>query len=92
MLYSIDLIAAGNLVIDHMLPAIMLFFALALAIVFIDRKETSMNQKPKGLPHKSGQTLPSYPAEVIKQKQKAEQREIAGRHKNSGAKDHKGAR
>lgn len=51
-----------------------------------------MNQKPKDTPHKSGQTLPSYPAEVIKQKQKAEQREIAGRHKNSGAKDHKGAR
>lgn len=36
MLYSIDLIAAGSLVVDHMLPAIMLFFALALAIVFID--------------------------------------------------------
>jgi len=30
--------------------------------------------------------------EVIKQKQKAEQREIAGWHKNSGPKDHKGAR
>ncbi|PKO49338.1 MAG: hypothetical protein CVU31_01110 [Betaproteobacteria bacterium HGW-Betaproteobacteria-4] len=36
MLYSIDLIAAGGLVVDYTLPAIMLFFALALAIVFID--------------------------------------------------------
>ncbi|MGB4062295.1 MAG: hypothetical protein WBK19_00540 [Azonexus sp.] len=51
-----------------------------------------MNQKPKETPPKSGQALPSYSEEVIKQKQKAEQREIAGRHRNSGAKDHKGAR
>lgn len=51
-----------------------------------------MNQKPKEPPHKTGQTLPAYSEEVIKQKQKAEQREIAGRHKNSGPKDHKGAR
>lgn len=36
MLYSIDLIGAGSLVVDHMLPAIMLFFALALVIVFVD--------------------------------------------------------
>jgi hypothetical protein len=36
MLYSIDLIAAGSLVVEHMLPALLLFFALALAIVFID--------------------------------------------------------
>lgn len=51
-----------------------------------------MNRKPKEVPHKSGQTSPSYSEEVIKQKQKAEQREIAGRHKNSGPKGHKGAR
>ncbi|MBS1138678.1 MAG: hypothetical protein H6R13_131 [Proteobacteria bacterium] len=36
MLYSIDLLAAGALAIDHMLPVLMLFVALALAIVFID--------------------------------------------------------
>jgi hypothetical protein len=36
MLYTIDLIAAGSLVVDHMLPLFMLFIALALAIVFID--------------------------------------------------------
>jgi hypothetical protein len=54
--------------------------------------EASMNQKPKDPPHKTGQTTPSFSDEVIKQKQKAEQREIAGRHKNSGPKDHKGAR
>lgn len=51
-----------------------------------------MNQKPKDAPHNSGQTAPSYSEEVIKQKQKAEQREIAGRHKNSGPNDHNGAR
>ena len=28
MLYSIDLIAAGSLVVDHMLPVFMLFVAL----------------------------------------------------------------
>jgi hypothetical protein len=55
-------------------------------------QEAFMNQKPKDSPHKSGQAAPSYPDEVIKQKQRAEQREIAGRHKNSGPKDHKGAR
>ena len=55
-------------------------------------QETLMNQKPKEPPHKTGQTPPSYSEDVIKQKQKAEQREIAGRHKNSGPKDHKGAR
>ena len=36
MLYSIDLIAAGTLVVEHMLPVLMLFGALALVIVFID--------------------------------------------------------
>lgn len=36
MLHSIDLVAASSLVVDHMLPALMLFVALALAIVFID--------------------------------------------------------
>jgi hypothetical protein len=30
--------------------------------------------------------------EVKKQKQKAEEQEVAGRHKNDGQKDHKGAR
>ena len=30
--------------------------------------------------------------EVNKQKQKAEEHEVAGRHKNDGQKDHKGAR
>lgn len=51
-----------------------------------------MNQQPKEQHHKSGQKPPSLPEEVIKQKQKAEQREVAGRHKNDGPKDHKGSR
>ncbi len=43
------------------------------------------NQKP----------LPTHPfpaAEIKQQKQKAETLEVAGRHKNDGQKDHKGAR
>lgn len=36
MLYSIDLLAAGTLVVDHLFPVLMLFVALALVIVFID--------------------------------------------------------
>jgi hypothetical protein len=36
MLYSIDLIAAGSLVVDHVVPVFMLFVGLALAIVFIE--------------------------------------------------------
>lgn len=51
-----------------------------------------MNQKPKVQRGKSGQPPPSLSENVIKQKQKAEQREIAGRHKNDGQKGHKGAR
>jgi hypothetical protein len=37
-------------------------------------------------------TRPSDSEEVKTQKQKAEEREIKGRHKNDGQKDHKGAR
>jgi hypothetical protein len=55
-------------------------------------EEILMTRIPDKSPRQPGQTQPSYPAEVIKQKQKAEEREIAGRHKNSGPKDHKGAR
>jgi hypothetical protein len=55
-------------------------------------QEIFMNQKPVEPAHKTGQIPPSYSEGVIKQKQKAEQREIAGRHKNSGPKDHKGSR
>jgi len=51
-----------------------------------------MTQQTRDQHLKPGQTQP-YPAEEVKkQKQKAEQREVAGRHKNDGQKDHKGAR
>lgn len=36
MLYSIDLIAAGTLVVDNVFPVFMLFVALALVIALID--------------------------------------------------------
>ncbi len=47
----------------------------------------------------SPKTTPAHPAEtkparhlVDEQRAKAEQAEVAGRHKNDGQKDHKGAR
>ncbi len=36
MLYSIDLLATGSLVVDHMFPAFMLFVALVLVVALID--------------------------------------------------------
>jgi hypothetical protein len=51
-----------------------------------------MNHKPTEAPVKSGQPAPSYSEKVNNQKQKAVQREIAGRHKNTGTKDHQRGR
>jgi hypothetical protein len=51
-----------------------------------------MNQQNKNQPK---QPVPphAFPAEEVnKQKLKAEEHEVAGRHKNNGQKDHKGAR
>ena len=54
------------------------------------QKGNEQHQKPGlGAP---GQTPPSHTEEANKQKQEAEQKEVAGRHKNDGQKDHKGAR
>lgn len=51
-----------------------------------------MTQQTKNPQQKPGQAHPSHAEEVNKQKQKAEQQEVSGRHKNEGQKDHKGAR
>lgn len=51
-----------------------------------------MTQQTKNPHQKPGQTHPYPLEEVNKQKQKAEEHEVAGRHKNDGPKDHKGAR
>lgn len=51
-----------------------------------------MTQQTKDYHQKSGQAHPSPLEEVKKQKQKAEEHEVAGRHQNDGQKDHKGAR
>ena len=56
-----------------------------------------MTQQTKDQHQKPGQTHPSTLEgadieEVNKQKQKAKELEVAGRHKNDGQKDHKGAR
>lgn len=49
------------------------------------------HQKPGGQTHPSPLESADI-EEVNKQKQKAEELEVAGRHKNDGQKDHKGAR
>lgn len=49
------------------------------------RQTKDQHQQPK-------QTHPPPVKDVNEQKQKAEQNEVAGRHKNDGQKDHKGAR
>ena len=51
-----------------------------------------MPRQTKDQQQKSRQTRPASLDDVNKQKQKAEQREVDGRHKNDGQKDHKGAR
>ncbi len=51
-----------------------------------------MNQKTNPHEQKSDQTRSAMTQEQIKQKQKAEEKEVAGKHKNDGQKDHKGAR
>ena len=51
-----------------------------------------MTKQPKDQYQKPEHPRPSALEELNKQKQKAEQTEVAGRHKNDGHKDHKGAR
>lgn len=53
-----------------------------------------MTQPTKNQRHKPEQIIPSPSTldETTRQKLKAEEREVAGRHKNDGQKDHKGAR
>jgi hypothetical protein len=51
-----------------------------------------MKQKIKNIPHKPGQAYPTILEDAKRQKQEAEQLEVAGRHKNDSQKDYKGAR
>lgn len=51
-----------------------------------------MTQKSKAPHQKPEPAHPSPLKDVNMQKEKAEQAEVAGRHKNDGPKDHKGAR
>ena len=52
------------------------------------------NQKNNNLPQTQGKTLPMINSRpnAKNERQKAEEKEVAGRHKNDGQKDHKGAR
>jgi len=50
-------------------------------------------QQPAKTPHpKSEKVRPHQKEDAEEQRQKAERAEILGRHKNTGQKDHKGAR
>lgn len=51
-----------------------------------------MKQEAKNGNQKQMKSQPSKMDELNSQKQKAEVKEVAGRHKNDGQKDHKGAR
>lgn len=51
-----------------------------------------MKQELKSGNQKQMKNQPSRTDELNSQKQKAEVKEVAGRHKNDGQKDHKGAR
>lgn len=51
-----------------------------------------MHKQPKGPPQKSVYTPAAPSPDAIKQKQKAEELEVSGLHKNQGPKDHKGVR
>jgi len=51
-----------------------------------------MTQPTKGPHTKPGPTHPSPKVDANQQKAKAEPAEVLGRHKNTGQKDHKGAR
>jgi hypothetical protein len=51
-----------------------------------------MNQQPKDQPKQPVQQHSFPTEEVNKQKQKAEEHEVSGRHKNDGQKYHKGSR
>jgi hypothetical protein len=50
-----------------------------------------MNQQPREQQQNSIKSVPLDSEEVKIQKLKAEEREVMGRHKNDGQKDHKGA-
>jgi hypothetical protein len=69
----------------------------AIAVRVITHHEESPTMKqPAQDPHKnSGPARPPADQEAARheqQKRQAESREVAGRHKNDGQKDHKGAR
>ena len=51
-----------------------------------------MAKQNKDLNPQLQQSKPPQVDEVAKQKQKAEEQEVAGRHKNDGQNDHKGNR
>ncbi len=51
-----------------------------------------MTQESKGPQRTPGQVPGTEPRDPDKPKEKSEAGEVAGRHKNSGQKDHKGAR
>jgi hypothetical protein len=56
-----------------------------------DSTDPRKTGRTDGPPHKPGYAHPAPREDLNKPKEKAEESEVAGRHKNSGQKDHKGA-
>jgi hypothetical protein len=54
--------------------------------------ENGMAKKQKEFNPQQQQSQPPRVDEIAKEKQKAEEQEVAGRHKNDGQLDHKGSR
>ena len=58
----------------------------------IDSKVVPKTERMTGTLHKRGYAQPAPLRDENLPREKAEESEVAGRHKNSGQKDHKGAR
>ena len=68
--------------------------AVARTLIFTIHfyENVPMTQAPKGPQPKPGPTHPSPKVDAEQKQEKAEPTEVLGRHKNTGQKDHKGAR
>ncbi len=57
-----------------------------------DSTDPRKTERIEGTLHRPGYAHPATRGDANKPREKAEESEVAGRHKNSGQKDHKGAR
>ena len=79
-----------NLMLEPKLKVLPAGFFSAVAHDFC--QENDMAKHNKDVNQQPQKSKPPRVDEVAKQKQKAEEQEVAGRHKNDGQNDHKGNR